>query len=205
MGVVTETFIQDSTSRLWACTLSYKSALREVHASGEAVSGKKMARKLAAARLVASLIRATGTNELDRGSGAAVAMPEEDAAVMTGRQSPDASVNSESSAPSDIGNSSTTNFGDNGLAALRSYERRARAVLLDVQDKHGLGVGVSPNGMPIPPSGVLSAVDLFSEKTMGVVTETFEQDSSSRLWVCTLSYKSALREVHASGEAMSGK
>ncbi|CAN0478066.1 unnamed protein product [Ectocarpus sp. 12 AP-2014] len=59
--------------------------------------------------------------------------------------------------------------------------------------------------MPIPPSGVLSAVHLFSEKTMGVVTEIFEQDPSSRLWVCTLSYKSALREVHASGEAMSGK
>ncbi|CBJ26154.1 ATP-dependent RNA helicase, putative [Ectocarpus siliculosus] len=205
MGVVTETFNQDSTSRLWACTLSYKSALREVHASGEAVSGKQMARKLAAARLVASLTRATGTNELHRVSGAAVAMPEEDAAVMTGRQKPDAGVNSESSAPSGIDNSSATNFGEDGLATLRSYERGARAVLLDVQDKHGLGVGVSPNGTPIPPSGVLSAVDIFAEKTMGVVTETFEQDPSSRLWVCTLSYKSALREVHASGQAMSGK
>ncbi|CAN0397774.1 unnamed protein product, partial [Ectocarpus sp. 12 AP-2014] len=205
MGVVTETFNQDSASRLWACTLSYKSALREVHASREAVSGKKMARKLAAARLLASLIRTTGTNELDRGRSAAVAMPEEDAAVMTGRQTPDANVNSESSVPSGIDNSSTTSYGDDGLAALRSYEREARAVLVDVQDTHGLGVGVSPNGMPIPPSGVLSAVHLFSEKTMGVVTETFEQDPSSRLWVCTLSYKSALREVHASGEAMSGK
>ncbi|CAN0295772.1 unnamed protein product, partial [Ectocarpus sp. 12 AP-2014] len=205
MGVVTETFNQDSASRLWACTLSYKSALREVHASGEAVSGKKMARKLAAARLVASLISATGTNELDRGSSAAVAMPEENAAVMTGRQTPDANVNSESILASGTDNSSATSYGDDGLAALGSYEREARAVLLEVQDKHGLGVGVSPNGTPIPPPGVLSAVHLFSEKTMGVVTETFEQDPSSRLWVCTLSYKSALREVHASGEAMSGK
>ncbi|CAM9616267.1 unnamed protein product [Ectocarpus fasciculatus] len=205
MGVVTETFNQDSTTRLWACTLSYKSVLRDVHASGEAVSGKKMARKLAAARLVASLIIATDTNKSCRGSSAAVAMPEEGAAVMTGRQTPVASVNSESSASSGTGNSSTTNYCNDGSAALRSYEAGARAVLLDVQDKHGLGVGVSPNGTPIPPPGVLSAVDLFAEKTMGVVTETFEQDPSSRLWVCTLSYKSVLRDVHASGQAVSGK
>ena len=51
-----ECFRRDPTNRRWVCTLLYKSPLRKISSFGEPARGKNVARKLAAARLIADLL-----------------------------------------------------------------------------------------------------------------------------------------------------
>lgn len=55
-AILEEPFRQEPVSRLWVYTLSYESDLRKLQSSGEGTSGKKVAKRLAAARLVADLL-----------------------------------------------------------------------------------------------------------------------------------------------------
>ncbi|CAM9463214.1 unnamed protein product [Pylaiella littoralis] len=189
-----EEFKQNPVSRLWVCTLSFKPALRELHAPGEAVRGKKMARKLAATRLVADLISITAPTEAD--DTASSGAERTDTRIEPDENIPERNARS-------IGTTSASE--DTSLTTWQALERGARGILVDVETKHGLGVCISSGGTPMPPAGVLSAVTLFAGKTNAVLEEEFEQEPFSGLWVCTLSYKSALRELHASGEAVRGK
>lgn len=91
------------------------------------------------------------------------------------------------------------------LAKLQAVESAARGVLVNFKAKYGLGADVSSNGEPTPPLGAWNAVDLFVARTNAILEKVFQQDPVSRLWVCTLSYESALRKLQVSGEAASGK
>lgn len=72
------------------------------------------------------------------------------------------------------------------LTAQRSRERGARVVLL---------AEVAADG-----GGAVSAINLFSKKTKVDLEETWSKGVDG-LWVCTLSYESPLRELHAAGTA----
>lgn len=76
------------------------------------------------------------------------------------------------------------------LSAQRSRERGARAVLLGTAAEGG--------------GGAVSAVNLFSKKTKVDLEESVSKGASG-LWVCTLSYESPLRELHAAGTAAGKK
>ncbi len=69
-----------------------------------------------------------------------------------------------------------------------SCERGARAVLL-------LTAAAVDGG-----GGALSAVNLFCKKTKAVLEESWGKGAGG-LWVCTLSYESPLREIHAAASA----
>ena len=214
-----ESFRQDPATELWVCTLSYESPLRKLSVSGEAVSGKKVARKLAAARLIPSLIEVTdpagmGSTTVGSGEEASAddtwAEQDDDVAERSERR-PSAStydgygagVELDHSEGSSIETDTTTD--DPHSAGAWNLERAARGVLLDVRERHGLSAAMTPHGTPIPPLGVLSAARDFAAQTNAALKESFRQDPATRLWVCTLSYESPLRKLSASGEAVSGK
>lgn len=211
-----ESFRQDPATRLWVCTLTYESSLRKLSTSGEAVIGKKIARKLAAARLVADLIELTDPALMD--AAATGAHDEARANDTWDEQDEDAAETSEKQASTDgcgIGVELDPSEGsdvesdmatdDARLVAQWHLERAVRGVLRDVQERHGLGAATTAHGTPIPPPGVLSAATEFTKQTKAILKESFRQDPATRLWVCTLWYKSALRELSASGEAVTGK
>ena len=212
-------FRQDPATRLWVCTLSYESPLRKLSAFGEAVSGKNIAMKLAAARLIPSLIEVTdpagmGSTTVGSGEEASAddtwAEQDDDVAERSERR-PSAStydgygadVELDHSEGSSIETDTTTD--DPHSAGAWNLERAARGVLLDVRERHGLSAAMTAHGTPIPPLGVLSAARDFAAQTNAALKESFRQDPATRLWVCTLSYESPLRKLSASGEAVSGK
>ena len=77
------------------------------------------------------------------------------------------------------------------LAAQRSRELGARSALLAVAGEARPGE---------TPKGVLSAVNQFATKTKVVLEEHWKK-TGGKSWVCTLTYESALRELHGVGEA----
>ena len=197
-----DSFRQDPATRLWVCTLTYESALRKLSASGQAANGKKVARKLAAARLVADLIEGTdpavirstavGTNDeastddtLDEQDDEVVEASEQQSASTDGL---DTGVDFGPSEKSDVVSDIATD--DARWAAQWFLECAARSVLLDVQDK------------PFPSPGAVGAARDFAAQTYGSLEESFRHDPATRLWVCTLTYESALRKLSASGQAV---
>ncbi|CAM9357857.1 unnamed protein product, partial [Scytosiphon promiscuus] len=202
-AVLKEGFERESGSGLWTCNLSYESSLRHVQASGRAAIGKKMARKLPATTLASRLVSSIATVEPD-GSRTASDGPHKGIADADDHQAPETEEVDGTRVSTGTDESSSTSHGSL-LADQERRESAARGILLDLQAKHGLGVGMSANGAPIPPPGVLAAVDLFAEEAGVVLKEKFEQDSSSGLWVCRLLYDSPLRRLEASGGAARGK
>ena len=73
------------------------------------------------------------------------------------------------------------------VAAQRSRERGARAGLL-------------ASAVAADAGGVLGALNLFCKKTKVVLEESWSKGAGG-LWVCTLSYESPLRELHAAASA----
>lgn len=96
------------------------------------------------------------------------------------------------------------------MAAQQSRERRARSVLLTVKGTsvhiingpHGPAGGRrSPEEVSmLPLPGALSAVHIFANKTKVDLEEGWKKEAEG-LWVCTLTYESPLRALHASGQA----
>lgn len=87
---------------------------------------------------------------------------------------------------------------DKILAAQRSRERGARSSLLST------GAESSSAGTSDPTLGALAAVNLFARRTK-VTLEDGWKKAPNGLWVCTLTYESPLRELHATGKAAGKK
>eukprot|EP00903_Cladosiphon_okamuranus_P013942 g12968.t1 len=216
-AALNESFRQDPVTRLWVCTLAYESSLRTLSSSGEAVIGKKNARKLAAARLVADILKCTDPTLKDT-----AAVDADDKASTNDTcdaQDEDVTDTSEQLSASidgyDMGIEldgrewsdivSDIDAATARLVAQWHLERAAHGILLGVQERHGLDAVMTAHGRPVPPPGVLSAVTDFAKHTNAALNESFRQDPVTRLWVCTLAYESSLRTLSLSGEAVIGK
>ena len=80
----------------------------------------------------------------------------------------------------------------------RSREIGARDVLVEFGAKIALTAGAcSAAGVSNLVPGALSAADLFSKTTKAVLEDSFKKEAG--LWVCTMTYKSPLRDVSATG------
>ncbi|CAN0503540.1 unnamed protein product [Ectocarpus sp. 8 AP-2014] len=75
------------------------------------------------------------------------------------------------------------------VAAQRARERGAREALLGAAAAQGGGGG-----------GALSAINFFAQKTKAALEDGWSKGAGGQ-WVCTLSYESPLRELHATGAA----
>ncbi|CAM9615817.1 unnamed protein product [Ectocarpus sp. 13 AM-2016] len=75
------------------------------------------------------------------------------------------------------------------VAAQRARERGAHEALLGAAAAKGGGGG-----------GALSAINFFAQKTKAALEDGWSNGAGGQ-WVCTLSYESPLRELHATGTA----
>lgn len=78
-------------------------------------------------------------------------------------------------------------------AAQISRERQARSVLLTAEANAGSADGAAGTN-----HGALSVLNIFSNKTKAVLEDSWRKGAGD-VWLCTLTYESLLRELHAAG------